>query len=65
MSNDAADGLERDLAALEPRLDKLRELIESDFYGWGAERDLAQERLDAGLAHVADARPGGRVARPG
>ncbi len=51
-----ADDIGRDIAALEPRLDKLRERIESDFYGWGAERDLAQERLDAGVAHVADAR---------
>ncbi len=51
-----ADEIERDIAAFEFHLDKLREQIESDLYGWGAERDLAQERLDAGVAHVADAR---------
>lgn len=57
MSTDPADGLERDIATLERALEGLRKEIESEVYGWGDERNRAQQRLDVGTEHLAKMRP--------
>ena len=54
--SDPADGLERDIATLERALEGLRKEIESEVYGWGDERNRAQQRLDVGTEHLAKMR---------
>ncbi len=40
-----ATDLQRELDALEPELDKIRDALERDAYGSGEDRDRAQEAL--------------------
>ncbi len=56
MARNAADDLELDIATLERALEGLRKEIESEVYGWGYERNRAQQRLDVGTEHLVNMR---------